>query len=161
VASLVPRCHGLSGSAKNTRLRAVLPGTRVRPSLSPDRRSRFCAAAWAHAVRIHAFETPGNLLGRATLGQMRPHVLPQPGVQEFARTSWLTGPGCRQCLCRAGTIGSVPLTNRILCFSVHPSYNTPPCEAPMPFTLRPYRRFPVHCAVTYNTGCSSSCHWPA
>jgi hypothetical protein len=22
----------------------------------------------------------------------------------------------------------------------------------MPFTLRPYRRFPVHCAVTYNAG---------
>jgi hypothetical protein len=27
----------------------------------------------------------------------------------------------------------------------HPSYNTPPCEALMPFT---YRRFPVHCAVS-------------
>ena len=25
----------------------------------------------------------------------------------------------------------------------HPSYNTPPCEAPMPFTIRPSRRFPV------------------
>ena len=22
----------------------------------------------------------------------------------------------------------------------------------MPFTIRPYRRFPVHCGVTYNTG---------
>ena len=22
----------------------------------------------------------------------------------------------------------------------------------MPFTIRPYRRFPVHCAVTYNAG---------
>lgn len=22
----------------------------------------------------------------------------------------------------------------------------------MPFTLRPYRRFPVHCSVTYNAG---------
>ena len=31
-----------------------------------------------------------------------------------------------------------------------PSYNTPPCEAPMPFSIRPFRRFPVHCAVTYN-----------
>jgi hypothetical protein len=33
-----------------------------------------------------------------------------------------------------------------------PSYNTPLCEAPMPFSIRPYRRFPVQCAVTYNTG---------
>ena len=31
-----------------------------------------------------------------------------------------------------------------------PSYNTPPCEAPMPITIRPYRRFPVQCIVTYN-----------
>ena len=23
----------------------------------------------------------------------------------------------------------------------------------MPFTLRPYRRFPVQCNVTYNAGC--------
>jgi hypothetical protein len=22
----------------------------------------------------------------------------------------------------------------------------------MPFSIRPYRRFPVHCAVTYNAG---------
>ena len=27
-----------------------------------------------------------------------------------------------------------------------------PCEAPMPFTLRPYRRFPVCCPVTYHAG---------
>jgi hypothetical protein len=26
----------------------------------------------------------------------------------------------------------------------------PRCEAPMPFTLRPYRRFPVQCFVTYH-----------
>jgi hypothetical protein len=26
-----------------------------------------------------------------------------------------------------------------------PAYNTPRCEAPMPFTLRLYQRFPVHC----------------
>jgi len=24
-----------------------------------------------------------------------------------------------------------------------PSYNTPPCEAPMPFSIRPYRRLPL------------------
>jgi hypothetical protein len=29
-------------------------------------------------------------------------------------------------------------------------YNTPPCEAPMPFSTRPSHRFPVHCSVTYN-----------
>jgi hypothetical protein len=28
----------------------------------------------------------------------------------------------------------------------------PLCEAHMSFTLRPYRRFPVQCAVTYNAG---------
>jgi hypothetical protein len=34
-----------------------------------------------------------------------------------------------------------------------PSYNTPPYEAlHMPFSIRPYRRFPVHCSVTYNAG---------
>ena len=33
-----------------------------------------------------------------------------------------------------------------------PSYNTPRCEAPMPFSIRPYRRFPLQCAVTYNAG---------
>jgi PilZ domain-containing protein len=33
-----------------------------------------------------------------------------------------------------------------------PSYKTPPCEAPMLFTLRPYRRFPVCCPVTYQCG---------
>ena len=31
-------------------------------------------------------------------------------------------------------------------------YNTPPCEAPMPFSIRPYSRFPVQCSVTYNAG---------
>jgi hypothetical protein len=31
----------------------------------------------------------------------------------------------------------------------HPFYNTPPCEASMPFTLRPYCYFPVQCLVTY------------
>ncbi len=31
-----------------------------------------------------------------------------------------------------------------------PSYNEPPCEAPMSFAIRPYRRFPVQCSVTYH-----------
>jgi len=60
---------------------------------------------FAHVVRIRASEASGNLLGRAALGQLRPHVLPQPGIQEFARASGLTGSGGRQRLCRAGTIG--------------------------------------------------------
>jgi hypothetical protein len=34
----------------------------------------------------------------------------------------------------------------------HPSDNRPPCEAAMPVLIRPYRRFPVYCAVTYNAG---------
>ena len=32
------------------------------------------------------------------------------------------------------------------------SYNLPPCEGPVPFTVHPYRRFPVYCPVTYQTG---------
>jgi len=28
-------------------------------------------------------------------------------------------------------------------------YNTPPCEAFMPFTIRPFRRIPLCCPVTY------------
>jgi len=33
----------------------------------------------------------------------------------------------------------------------HPTID-PPCEAPMPFSIRPYRRFPVCCPVTYHAG---------
>ena len=29
------------------------------------------------------------------------------------------------------------------CAKLEPSYNTPPCEAPMHFSIRPYCRFPV------------------
>jgi hypothetical protein len=42
--------------------------------------------------------------------------------------------------------------NSALAPSSHPFYNEPPCEAPMPFSIRPYRRFPVECSVTYNAG---------
>jgi hypothetical protein len=31
-------------------------------------------------------------------------------------------------------------------------YNPPPCEARMPFSIRPFRRFPVQCAVNCNAG---------
>src|SRR4029077_11766012 len=37
-------------------------------------------------------------------------------------------------------------------FDRTPSYNTPPCEAPMPFTIHPCRRVPVQCAVRYHAG---------
>ena len=29
-------------------------------------------------------------------------------------------------------------------------YNWPPCEAPMPFSIRPYRRFPIRCSLTHS-----------
>jgi hypothetical protein len=40
----------------------------------------------------------------------------------------------------------------LLAVYLFPSYNTPPCEAPTPFTIRPYRHFPAQCAVTYHAG---------
>ena len=57
-----------------------------------------------HVVRIRASETSGNLLGRAALGQLRPHVLPQLGIQEFAGSPWLTGSGSGLGLRRTGAI---------------------------------------------------------
>ena len=39
-----------------------------------------------------------------------------------------------------------------LAVSSVPSYNTPPCEAPMPFLICSYRRFPVCCPVPYYAG---------
>ncbi|MFI5223788.1 MAG: PilZ domain-containing protein [Nitrospirales bacterium] len=45
---------------------------------------------------------------------------------------------------------------RALCYALRfdclPSYNTPPCEAAMPFSIRLFRRFPVHCVVSYSAG---------
>lgn len=43
------------------------------------------------------------------------------------------------------------LTPRLVVFHIA-FYTEPPCEALMPFSIRPYRRFPVHCSVTYNAG---------
>ena len=61
-----------------------------------------------HVVRIRALETSGNLLGRAALRQMRPHILPQPGIQEFAGSPWLARPtGCSR-VCRARAIQAAP-----------------------------------------------------
>ena len=48
------------------------------------------------------------------------------------------------------SVGSNSLTP--LRLPERPSYNTPPCEASMPFTIRPFHRFPVQCSVTYNAG---------
>lgn len=54
---------------------------------------------------IPALEPSGNLLGRAAFGQMGPDMLPQPGIQEFARSPRLTGPSLCQGVRRAGSIG--------------------------------------------------------
>ncbi len=77
------------------------PGQHIQAHIDGLRRQLF-----PHVVRIRALEPSGNLLGRAALGQLRPHVLPQPGIQEFARSPWLTGSGGRQRLRRAGPIGA-------------------------------------------------------
>ncbi|MEO8327537.1 MAG: hypothetical protein ABI618_16920, partial [Nitrospirota bacterium] len=39
-----------------------------------------------------------------------------------------------------------------LAVSSAPSYNTPPCEAIMSFSVRSYLRCPVYCSVTYHGG---------
>ena len=39
-----------------------------------------------------------------------------------------------------------------LAHSWWPSYNTPPCEVSMPFSIRPFRRFPVQCSGPYHAG---------
>jgi len=45
-----------------------------------------------------------------------------------------------------GWTSLTPLRRRSYSF-----YNTPPFEVPMPFSIRSFRRFPVHGFVTYNT----------
>ena len=42
-------------------------------------------------VRIRASEASGNLLRRTAVSQVGLDILPQPGVQELARSPWLTG----------------------------------------------------------------------
>ena len=64
----------------------------------------LCREVFPHVVRIRALEPPGNLLGRAALGQMRPHALPEPRVEECARPPRLTCAGCGPRLCGAGAI---------------------------------------------------------
>ena len=59
-----------------------------------------------HVVRIRALEPPRNLLGRVALGQMRPHVLPQPGIQKLTRPTRLTGPSRGQRVRGARPIGA-------------------------------------------------------
>ena len=63
---------------------------------------------FAHVVRIRVSKSPRNLLGRAALGQLRLYVLPQPGIQEFARPPRLTGSGGCLRLSGAGPIGTAP-----------------------------------------------------
>jgi len=66
----------------------------------------LCREVCPHVVRILACEAPGNLFGRAVKSQVCPDILPQPGIQEFARPPWVTGPGRRQGVRRAGTLRS-------------------------------------------------------
>mgnify|MGYP001600506731 CR=1 FL=1 len=42
------------------------------------------------------------------------------------------------------------ISTRRLAICSLPFYNEPPCEASMPFLLRPLRRFPVQCLVWYH-----------
>ena len=59
-------------------------------------------------VRIRVSETSSHLLGRAALGQMRPHILPQPGLPGVSAVVAADGlgwpPGCD----RGGPIGTAP-----------------------------------------------------
>jgi hypothetical protein len=59
-----------------------------------------------HVVRIRASEASGDLLWRAALSQMAPHVLPEPRIQEFPRAQWVTGSGGRLDLRRTGALGT-------------------------------------------------------
>ena len=68
----------------------------------------LCRKLFSHVVRIRASEASSNLFGRAALSQRCPHILPQPGVQELARSPWLTGSDRRPCLRRASAIGAAP-----------------------------------------------------
>ncbi len=52
--------------------------------------------------------------------------------------------------------GCVPTTiTSCLAVCSFPFYTKPPYEASMLFMIRPYRRFPVQCAITYNNGLTS------
>ena len=79
-------------------------------------------ALFPHVIRIRVSKASGNLFGRAALGQMYLDILPQPGIQAFARSSLLTGPGCRLRLGRAGAIGTAPC--RIAGVSAHGARGT-------------------------------------
>jgi hypothetical protein len=59
-------------------------------------------------IRRRALEASGNLFGRATLSPMCPHIQPQPGIHQLARSPWLTNSGRHQGLCGAGTRGLPP-----------------------------------------------------
>ena len=69
---------------------------------------------FAHIVRIRALEPSGHLFGRAAFGQLCPDVLPQPGIQECARSPQLTSPRRCQGVRRAGPIGGAPRVAGVL-----------------------------------------------
>ena len=89
--------------------------THRRQQLAPQR------TAWPHiqayidglgrevfppVVRIRASEASRTLFGRAALSQRGPHILPQPGIQEFPSPPRLMDSRGRQCLRGAGPIGT-------------------------------------------------------
>jgi len=48
---------------------------------------------------------------------------------------------------------TTPTSQRLLrLFRIPPTMRPPPYEAPMPFSIRPHRRFPVFCPITYHAG---------
>ena len=75
-------------------------GQHIEPHLDRLGRELF-----PHVVRIRALKASGHLLGRAALGQLRPHIRPQPGIQACAGSSWLTGSGRRLDLRHTGARG--------------------------------------------------------
>ena len=74
-------------------------------------------------IRIRVFQAPGNLLGRAALGQVRPHILPQPGDPGVGGPPRLTGPNrCQGCTVQARYALSTALQvySRLTMLGKHP-----------------------------------------
>ena len=107
-ASVGPSCPRPARLARLTQHgQQCAPQRATRQHIQADL-DRLSREVLPHVVRIRACEPPGKLLGRAALDQVGSDVLPQPGIQEFAGSPWLTGAGCRPRLGRAGAIGTAP-----------------------------------------------------
>ena len=77
-------------------------------SSAPRHREGLRRESLPHVVGILVSETPGNLLGRTTLTQVGPDILPQPRIQQCAGPPGLTGSGGRSRLGRTSAIGTAP-----------------------------------------------------